>query len=126
MKCTGASYSDGNSQFRRSGGMEVGEKRLYAWSILSGLVSVGFIIAGFYKILAYNNPYEDDILTSSGDAVNAYVGADAYNLIINGTYATAFFVLAAGFLIVAGLFFLAQTHLDIHAEETEADKREAE
>ncbi|WP_062514775.1 hypothetical protein [Halobacillus sp. KGW1] len=97
----------------------MGEKRLYAWSILSGLVSVGFIIAGFYKILAYNNPYEDDILTSSGDAVNAYVGADAYNLIINGTYATAFFVLAAGFLIVAGLFFLAQTHLDIHAGETD-------
>ncbi|QHT48047.1 hypothetical protein M662_16695 [Bacillus sp. SB49] len=95
----------------------MGEKRLYAWSILSGLVSVGFIIAGFYKILAYNNPYEDDILTSSGDAVNAYVGADAYNLIINGTYATAFSVLAAGFLIVAGLFFLAQTHLDLHVGE---------
>lgn len=33
------------------------------------------------------------------DYKNAYVGGDAYNYIINGTHATAFFVLAVGFLI---------------------------
>lgn len=33
--------------------------------------------------------------------VNAYVGGDAYNYIINGTYATAFFVLTAMFVLAA-------------------------
>ena len=42
----------------------------------------------------------------SGDSyphkyVNAYVGGDAYNYIINGTYATAFFVLTALFVLAA-------------------------
>lgn len=42
----------------------------------------------------------------SGDSyphkyVNAYVGGDAYNYIINGTYATAFFVLTAMFVLAA-------------------------
>ena len=39
--------------------------------------------------------------------VNAYVGGDAYNYIINGTYATAFFVLTAMFVLAAiGLMIL--------------------
>ena len=39
--------------------------------------------------------------------VNAYVGGDAYNYIINGTYATAFFVLTAMFVLSAiGLMML--------------------
>ena len=42
----------------------------------------------------------------SGDSyphkyVNAYVGGDAYNYIINGTYATAFFVLTAMFVLAS-------------------------
>lgn len=37
--------------------------------------------------------------------VNAYVGGDAYNYIINGTYSTGFYVLCAGFMI-AGTVFL--------------------
>lgn len=42
----------------------------------------------------------------SGDSyshkcVNAYVGGDAYNYIINGTYATAFFILTAMFVLAA-------------------------
>lgn len=42
----------------------------------------------------------------SGDSyphnyVNAYVGGDAYNYIINGNYATAFFVLTTMFVLTA-------------------------
>ena len=33
--------------------------------------------------------------------VNAYVGGDAYNYIINGTYATAYFVLTAMFVLAS-------------------------
>lgn len=44
--------------------------------------------------------------------VNAYVGGDAYNYIINGNYATAFFVLAAVFVIMgigfAVLYYLSK------------------
>ena len=35
------------------------------------------------------------------ESVNAYVGGDAYNYIINGTHATAFFVLTAMFVLAA-------------------------
>ncbi len=63
-------------------------------SIASFVLSGIFLILGFYKMLIYENgesyPY---------DMKNAYVGGDAYNFIINGTYTTAYFVLMAAFLI---------------------------
>ena len=40
-------------------------------------------------------------------AKNAYVGGDAYNYIINGTYATSYFVLTTMFVLAAiGLFIV--------------------
>ena len=45
--------------------------------------------------------------------VNAYVGGDAYNYIINGNYATGFFVLSMGFLI-SGLLLIC-TYLIVNA-----------
>ena len=47
---------------------------------------------------------------------NAYVGGDAYNYIINGTYAAAYFVLAAGFLI-SGIVCMAAGFLLAVIEE---------
>lgn len=47
---------------------------------------------------------------------NAYVGGDAYNYIINGTYAAAYFVLAAGFLI-SGIVCMAAGFLLIVIDE---------
>lgn len=47
----------------------------------------------------YNSEY-------SSRLVNAYVGGDAYNYIINGTYATAFFVLTAMFALAAVGFII--------------------
>lgn len=51
------------------------------------IISIGF---GFYKMLVYDE-YER----------NSYVGGDAYNLIINANYSTAFFVLGLILMIFA-------------------------
>ncbi len=74
-------------------------KKLSNWC-WGAIVSVCCAIFTFYKgvdkMINYNSgeyyPYR---------TVNAYVGGDAYNYIINGTYATAFFVLTAMFLMTA-------------------------
>lgn len=49
---------------------------------------------GFYKMLVYSNPE-----SLYAKYKNAYVGSDAANFTINGTYATAYFVLFAALLI---------------------------
>lgn len=75
--------------------------------ILASLVSFGM---GFYKMFAYNSgEYED--------AVNSYVGGDAYNYIINGTYTTAYFVLG-GSLLIAGFLMLVIHQLQINRLDT--------
>lgn len=75
-----------------------------SWKVLSTLsfiVSAIFICMGFYKMFVYENgeyyPYNSQ---------NAYVGGDAYNYIINGNYATAFFVLATLFALLGVGFII--------------------
>lgn len=72
--------------------------RYIMWKFLSTcsfITSAIMIWSGFNKMLVYDNgdyyPYEIH---------NAYVGGDAYNYIINGNYATGFFVLATLFVIL--------------------------
>lgn len=49
-----------------------------------------------------NNPGSDDYPSVfRRDSVNSYVGGDAYNYIINGTYSTSYFVLALVFTVFA-------------------------
>lgn len=55
--------------------------------VLSYIGAIIFICIGFYKMLSYNNG-------EYGDVVNAYVGGDAYNYIINANYAVSYFILA--------------------------------
>ena len=76
-----------------------------------GLSSIAFIISaialslGLDKMFNYNSgeyyPYEYH---------NAYVGGDAYNYIINGNYATGFFVLATMFALM-GVGFIVVYYL---------------
>lgn len=73
--------------------------KLSVWCYLS-IVSLCCGAFTFYEGLDKMFRYD------SGDSyphkyVNAYVGGDAYNYIINGTYATAFFVLTAMFVLAA-------------------------
>lgn len=69
-------------------------------------ISVVFYIASFLvgcigvnKIAVYANEYPN--------YVNSYVGGDAYNYIINGTYSTSFFVIASALAIMATMFLCA-------------------
>ncbi|ADU32152.1 hypothetical protein [Evansella cellulosilytica] len=70
-------------------------------AIILYIFTVIFIWVGFDKIRNYENP--DSYFR---DSVNAYVGGDAYNYIINANYATAYFVLGALFAIVGTLFLV--------------------
>lgn len=58
--------------------------------------------------------------------VNAYVGGDAYNYIINGTYATAFFVLTAMFLLssigLMILHYIAENQTVPYAQRTQQNE----
>lgn len=71
---------------------------LAAASFLGGCIT---LYKGIDKMTHYYN--SEYSFTSS---VNAYVGGDAYNYIINGTYATAFFVLTAMFALAAVGFII--------------------
>lgn len=81
------------------------DKKYSIWSILAGC-SIGCSFFTLYKgIDKMTNYYNSENYPSLN--VNAYVGGDAYNYIINGTYATAFFVLTAMFVLAAiGLMIL--------------------
>lgn len=75
------------------------------WSVLAGC-SLGCSFWTLYKgIDKMTNYYNSENYPDLNQ--NAYVGGDAYNYIINGNYATAFFVLTAMFVLAAiGLMIL--------------------
>lgn len=90
------------------------ENQLGKWrclSILSLLCGCFTFYKGIDRMVNYHNPEY-----SIKDRVNVYVGGDAYNYIINGTHATAFFVLTT-------MFVLAAIGLLIIHYVSEADKR---
>ena len=74
------------------------------FAILSFIASTVFYVRGYNKMCRYANPEH------YGEKVNVYVGGDAYNYIINSSYATAFFVLAVGFML-SGLMCIAIYYL---------------
>ncbi|EON70371.1 hypothetical protein [Lysinibacillus sphaericus] len=85
-------------------------------SITSLVLSIIFFCIGFYRLVFYSNPESFD-----RDSSNAWVGGDAYNYIINGTQATAYFVLFAAFFIA---FVLLKIALEMQ-ETIESSLRES-
>lgn len=67
-------------------------------SVFCYIMSSIFIISGFYKMWFYSSP-STPIPGVFGGGLNAYVGGDAYNYIINANYATAYFTIAIFFLL---------------------------
>lgn len=68
-------------------------KHLYVVAVVFFLMAAAMVYQGYDKLTNYYN-------SSYGVLnVNAYVGGDAYNYIINGTYTIAYFVLTSGFMI---------------------------
>lgn len=63
------------------------------------IVSAVMLYKGYDKMTNY---YNSEYSTSNN--VNAYVGGDAYNYIINGNYASGFFILSMGFMIAGTIF----------------------
>lgn len=80
-------------------------------SIISFFASVFFVYQGFDKMTNYRN-------SDYGRSINAYVGGDAYNYIINSNYATGFFVLAL-LCVVVGFGCLILRQLKINADRLE-------
>lgn len=72
----------------------------FGWVFYVGaLACIGY---GLSKIFKYKNFGEN--LSSLN--VNAYVGGDAYNYIINGTYSTTYCVIGAVFAIIGSTCFI--------------------
>ena len=68
------------------------------------------LLIGFYKANVYEN-------SDWGDSVNAYVGGDAYNIIINATYFAAFAVMGTGSWIIAAIMGVFWFYLSIREKE---------
>ena len=76
------------------------KKALRVFSIILLCIGFIFMIVAFYK----KDVYEYSEYSFIKDK-NAYVGGDAYNFIINGTYFTGYMVLA-GSLYIMGIICL--------------------
>ena len=72
----------------------------YVVAIIFFLFAAILLFKGYDKLNNYKN--SDSYYSTS---VNAYVGGDAYNYIINGTHATAYNILAIGDLL-AGILLI--------------------
>ena len=57
--------------------------------VIVNLSAIASFIIGFYKMFVYN------------EYTNVYVGADAYNILINGSYTIAFFILGLTLVLIS-------------------------
>lgn len=73
-------------------------------SLLFFVLCAVFMYLGYYKANVY-------VGTDFSLTVNAYVGGDAYNYIINANYATGYYVLGSACLICGVLCCIARTIL---------------
>ena len=87
---------------------QAGGRKFSVWCWLSLLSFIGAGVSFYKGVDKMVNYYNSEL--SFVKSVNAYVGGDAYNFIINGTYSTAFFVLTAMF-VLAGIGFIVLHYL---------------
>lgn len=83
--------------------MQKTASKLTVWCYLAMASFLGACFTLYKGIDKMTNYYNSEY---SSSLVNAYVGGDAYNYIINGNYATAFFVLTAMFALAAVGFII--------------------
>lgn len=70
------------------------------------IVGVALSAIGFYKMLFYENP-EDKWGIHQDEKRNAYVGGDAYNYIINGTYFAGYEAIGGSLILLGGVLISA-------------------
>ncbi len=92
-------------------------------SILVGLAVVCFIVSGVFFFKGYNvkNEYYNSEYMSLNE--NAYVGGDAYNYIINGTYFTGYSVIASAALISGVILVSNSVIITMKLKEYEEDNK---
>ena len=76
------------------------QKILYIIAAITLIFTFIFGAVGFYKITKYKN--SDSYYSKN---INAYVGGDAYNYIINGTYFAGYCALSGACLICSCITF---------------------
>lgn len=91
-------------------------KLLLVISAVCAILALVSYLTGMNKITEY---YYSEY-ASSERLVNAYVGGDAYNFIINGTYFAGYMALTAGFLVSASMFLISSLYLS--CKHTEIQK----
>ncbi len=64
---------------------------------------IAFLIGSLFLYKGHN--VKENYSNSDYYSENAYVGGDAYNYIINGTYFTAYAVMGMGFYIISSIAF---------------------
>lgn len=78
------------------------------------IIGIIILLIGAFKVFVYNNPDGDTYKYNDDETeINAYVGGDAYNLIINGTYFTACAVMGTGSLIIATIAGVAEMFMSV-------------
>ena len=95
------------------------EKAMKTFLVLIGLLAI--IASAFFFYQAYDkymNYYNSEVFTSLQK--NAYVGGDAYNYIINGTYFTGFSVLGVGSLLL-GMLCIGIAYISSKMEESRVE-----
>ncbi len=76
-------------------------KKLVIAAIIVAILASIFLMRGFYVKNVYENYSSSDAFYDYDSNVNAYVGGDAYNYIINGTYFAGFMALSGALYICA-------------------------
>lgn len=80
--------------------VEKTRKLCKTFSAIGGIL----LCIAFSDIFFYNNPQGDDYSYNDDETpINAYVGGDAYNYIINGTHFTGYAVMGTGSFIIASI-----------------------
>ena len=82
------------------------------------IMSIIFVYMGTDKLTNYKNTSD-----YASENINAYVGGDAYNYIINAGAATAMYVLAIGCFLSSMILFVLAYLLDVK-EQKDAYRRE--
>ena len=97
MECKEIVQKAPEERFNEQNG-EIKSRAPYTFFSILGFIGVIVSVSmGFYKMFVYEN--EDN--SYFGESINAYVGGDAYNYIINSSYAIGYFVLALMCMVFA-------------------------
>ncbi len=90
--------------------------KIAGWLLI--ILALVCVCLGFYKMKVYES---GDY--SWSDPKNAYVGGDAYNYIINGNYATGYFVLSMGTLVSSVVCFATDGILSAQKAVAKANEK---